>query len=113
MIKDTSGPGGNDEGRATRIEDLRREASIMVFKNALAHRLAERIMTQGLMTSVYDWYEDLHRIMEITSQVDGLLRSVKRYGTYDEQGGGAEPQEPSSEVGVGTDPDRGRHGRRG
>jgi len=105
-MQDTSGPGGNDKGRAMRNKIIRDEVSILVFKVALAHRLVERIMQDGLLTSVYDWYEDLHRVMVILSRVDSLLRSVKRHGTYGESGGGTESQEPSPEVGVGEDPDR-------
>jgi len=66
-----SEPGREEEEKAV-IEDLR----FLLFRVALAHRLQQRIMTEGLLTSTYDWYADLERVRLILSEVDSTLRRV-------------------------------------
>ena len=70
----SGGPPGQG-GKEEKKKDLE-EISKMIFKNALARRLVEIIMRDGLLTSVFDWYEDLHRVHKILSDQDSRLRSV-------------------------------------
>jgi len=76
-------PQGQDEDQLAeggwseeRKKEALKELSLQLFRIALARRLVQRIMTDGLMTSVYDWYEDLERVHKVLSEVHTLLRSM-------------------------------------
>lgn len=82
---DRDGAGSEESNEWVRrtLEDL----GLLIFRVDLAHRLCERIMTEGLMTSVYDWYDDLARIHKVLSEVDSLMRSVRNGATPNDQAG--------------------------
>jgi len=98
-MKNTSGPGKRGRGEEQKV-DLA-EIRLMIFQADLAHRLVERIMQEGLMSSVYDWYPDLERVLSRLYLMDSLLRRMIRNGTEAERGGGTESREPPPEVDLG------------
>lgn len=59
---------------------LPKEVAQTIFQNALARRLVEIIMRDGLLTSTYDWYEELMRVHSILSKQDSLLRRIQKHG---------------------------------
>lgn len=85
-MKDSEIPQGQDEegreGAQPEVPErvLPKEVAQTIFQNALARRLTEIIMRDGLLTSTYDWYEELMRIHSILSKQDSLLRRIQKHG---------------------------------
>jgi len=111
--KGSAGPQPQDE-KGWVEEEIRilqcglEEAALTIFRVDLGRRLVERIMTDGLMTSVYDWYEDLQRVHKILSDVDSHLRSVRSGATQDVQ----DLQAAAEKAGLGSTGEQRRGGSR-
>lgn len=85
-LRRASGPGETGRGKH-REEDLNKagalkELAFQIFQVGLAHRRVQDIMESGDLAMVA-WYRELEFVHCVLSDLDSLLRRVRRAGTED------------------------------